>query len=130
MAGRHRLRRSRFILGGAFHDRSLLDGEFDELFLQPLQRSAEHRRATTEILRSFEHRLIDDLPRLHRQIDVPVQLVWGADDPFFPVDRAHEMVATFPDARLEVIPDAALFVHEERPAEVARALLPILTETN
>ena len=31
---------------------------------------------------------------------------------------------TFPDARLEVIEGAGLFSHEERPAEVARALLP------
>jgi hypothetical protein len=37
------------------------------------------------------------------------------------------MVATFPDAHLEVIGDARLFSHEERPADVARAMLPTLT---
>ena len=41
--------------------------------------------------------------RLHQRIDVPVQLVWGEHDKFFPVDWAQEMVGTFPDARLEVI---------------------------
>jgi pimeloyl-ACP methyl ester carboxylesterase len=127
VAGRRRLRRSRFVLGGAFRDPSLLDGEFDEFFLQPLRRSPEHRRATTQLLRSFDYQLIRDLPKLHQRIDVPVQLVWGAEDPFFPVRWAHDMVDTFADGRLEVIPDAALFVHEERPAAVARALLPILT---
>jgi len=129
VAGRRRLRRSRFVLGGAFRDPALLDGEFDEFFLQPLRRSPEHRRATTRLLRSFDYRLIRDLPQLHGRIDVPVQLVWGADDPFFPVRGARDMVETFPNAQLAVIADAALFVHEERPADVASALLPILTAT-
>jgi pimeloyl-ACP methyl ester carboxylesterase len=37
------------------------------------------------------------------------------------------MVSGFPDAQLTVIDDASLFVHEERPAQVAEALLPVLT---
>ncbi len=37
------------------------------------------------------------------------------------------MVADFPDAQIEVIEGAGLFSHEERPADVARALLPTLT---
>jgi pimeloyl-ACP methyl ester carboxylesterase len=52
--------------------------------------------------------------------------VWGEDDIFFPVERAREMVPTFPDARLAVVPGAGLFAHEEKPAEVAAALLPVL----
>ena len=55
--------------------------------------------------------------------------MWGDQDPFFPLAWAEEMVATFPDARLEVVKGAGLSSHEERPAEVARALLPVLTGT-
>ncbi|MGB8859283.1 MAG: alpha/beta hydrolase, partial [Ilumatobacteraceae bacterium] len=126
LAGRPRLRRSRLVLGDAFADRSLLDGEFDEFFLQPLHRSRLHRDAAIRLLRSFDYRLVRELGALHRRIDVPVQLVWGELDRFFPVQWAREMVADFPDARLEVIAGAGLFSHEERPAEVARALLPVL----
>jgi haloalkane dehalogenase len=36
------------------------------------------------------------------------------------------MVGTVPDARLHVVQGASLFVHEERPQEVAQALLPVL----
>jgi pimeloyl-ACP methyl ester carboxylesterase len=36
------------------------------------------------------------------------------------------MVGTFADAHLTEIPGAGLFSHEERPAEVAAALLPTL----
>jgi len=125
--GRRRLRRSGLVLGGAFVDRSLLDGEFDEFFLRPIHTIPARRDAAIRLLKAFDVRFVHELAGVHRRIDVPVQLVWGAKDPFFPLAWAREMVGTFPDARLEVIEDAALFAHEERPAEVARALLPVLT---
>ena len=127
LAGRPRLRRNRYVLGDAFADSSLLEGEFDEFFLQPLHTDPVKREAAIRILRSFDERHVRDLAGLHRRIEVPVHLVWGDQDPFFPLAWAEEMVATFPDARLTVIEGAGLFAHEERPAEVARALLPTLT---
>jgi pimeloyl-ACP methyl ester carboxylesterase len=127
LAGRPRLRRNRLVLGDAFADRSLLDGEFDEFFLRPLHRSRRHRDAAIRLLRSFDHQHLRDLRALHARIDVPVQLVWGDQDRFFPVGRAREMLADFPDAQLTVITGAGLFSHEERPADVARALIPVLT---
>ncbi len=126
VAGRPRLRRIRPVLGDAFADRSLLDGEFDEFFLQPLARIPARRNAATKLLKSFDMALVRDLASIHPRIDVPVQLVWGDRDPFFPLDGATAMVATFPDAHIEVIEGAGLFCHEERPAEVAHALLPTL----
>jgi pimeloyl-ACP methyl ester carboxylesterase len=129
LAGRPRLRRNRLVLGDAFVDRSLLDGEFDEFFLQPLHRSPSHRDAAIKLLRTFDYQHVRELGALHRKIDVPVQLVWGEHDRFFPVRWARDMVADFPNANLTVIAGAGLFSHEERPAEVARALLPALTAT-
>jgi haloalkane dehalogenase len=128
-AGHRRLRRNGFVFGDAFADRSLLDGEFDEFFLEPLHTSPERRDGAGRLLRSFDLQLVHDLADVHRRIDVPVQLVWGARDPYFPLASAKEMVATFPDARLAVIEGAGLFAHEERPAEVAEALLPVLIAT-
>lgn len=129
LAGQPRLRRSRLVLGDAFADRSLLDGEFDEFFLKPLHRSQDHRAATMALLRSFDFSLIDGLEELHRAIHVPVQLVWGELDRFFPVKWARAMLDEFPRASLTIVEGAGLFSHEERPAEVARALLPLLTTT-
>ena len=127
LAGRRRLRRNRLVLGDAFADRSLLDGEFDEFFLRPLHESREARQAAIRLLRSFDYQLVRDLEGLHRRIDVPVRLVWGELDRFFPVQWARDMVSSFPNASIAVIPGAGLFSHEERPAEVAQALLPSLT---
>lgn len=127
LAGKPRLRRNGFVLGDAFADRSLLDGEFDEFFLRPLHEQPSRRRAAIRVLRTFDQRFVHELAELHCRIAVPVQLVWGDQDPFFPLPWAEEMVATFPDARLHVVKGAGLFSHEERPAEVADALLPVLT---
>ena len=122
--GQPRVRRNPLVLGKAFADVCRLDGEFDEFFLRPIHTIPARRDAAIRLLQSFDERYVRELDDLHRRIAVPVQLVWGEQDAFFPVDWAREMVDTFADARLEVIPDAGLFSHEERPAEVAAALLP------
>ena len=129
MAGKPRVVRSKAVFGDAFADRSLLGGEFTEFFLAPLHEIPARRDAAVKLLRSFDMQLVTDLPAVHRRLDVPVQLVWGDKDPFFPVERAKAMVAEFPDAQIEVVEGAGLFSHEERPAEVAEALLPTLTGT-
>lgn len=126
LAGKPRLRRNRFVLGDAFLDSSLLEGEFDEFFLRRLHTDRDYLKATIRLLRSFDKKFVDELATLHAKIDVPVALVWGEQDKFFPVAWAREMVGTFPNAHLSVISQAGLFSHEERPAEVAKALLPTL----
>ena len=45
VAGQPRIRRNRFVLGAAFADASLLDGEFDEFFLRPIHELPERRDA-------------------------------------------------------------------------------------
>ena len=124
--GQRRIRRSDLVLGGAFADKSLLDGEFDELFLAPLRTDRARRDAALKVLDSFSQDHVRALAGLHEQIKVPVQLVWGAGDPFFPVAWAREMAGTFADGRIEVIEGARLFSHEEKPEAVAKALLPVL----
>ena len=124
--------------GGAFLVR--FDFAVPEFFLQPLHRSREYRDATIRLLRSFDYRHVHQLGELHRRIDVPVQLVWGEHDRFFPVKWAEEMVGTFPDASLEVIqphqrerqlrrrleidPQRAFRAHRLGTAELGQALHP------
>jgi haloalkane dehalogenase len=80
-----------------------------------------------QLLKSFDFEHVTRLPEVHKAINVPVHLVWGELDRFFPVKWARSMVDDFANASLTVIPAAGLFAHEERPAEVAQALLPTLT---
>lgn len=125
-ARRPRISRNKFVFGDAFADRSLLGGEFDEFFLAPLRDRADIQDAATKLLKSFGYDHIEALAGIHSRIDVPVQLVWGDRDPFFPIASARADAASFSNAELAEIPGAGLFSHEERPAEVAAALLPTL----
>jgi haloalkane dehalogenase len=122
--GRKRLRRNPLVLGGAFANPALLDGEFDEFFLRPINHVPARRNAAVRLLKNFDEKLIPGLTAVHPRITVPVKLVWGEKDPFFPVAQAKAMVSTFPNASLDVIAGASLFSHEEKPAEVAVAILP------
>lgn len=125
-AGKPAIRRNKFVLGDAFADRSRLDGEFAEFFLDPLATDRRILTAAIALIDSFDPAMVTDLAELHTQIDVPVGLVWGDQDPFFPVANARQMVATFADASLVEIPGAGLFSHEEAPDAVAEALLTVL----
>ena len=77
-------------------------------------------------LRSLAWQPVDALEHEHARLTMPVQLIWGADDPTFPVEYARRMVRQLPDARLVEIPGGRLLVHEEKPADVARAVLGFL----
>ncbi|MGU3292632.1 alpha/beta fold hydrolase [Williamsia sp. M5A3_1d] len=122
------LRRSRLALGDCFADRGRLDGEFAEFFLDPLRDDPDRRWAVGELLRNFDVGAIAALPAIHRRIEVPVGLVYGDRDAFFPLERSREMVSTFGGpATLSVIPGGRLFVHEESAQQVAEALVPVLS---
>jgi haloalkane dehalogenase len=124
-----RIRRNTLAFGTIFDDRSLLDGEFDELLMRPIYSDRAHQDAAARCLRSFEPSMLSELADIHRRLDVPVHLVWGEHDRFFPPADARKMASTFPNATMTVIANAALCPHEERPAEVAAALLPTLLGT-
>jgi haloalkane dehalogenase len=124
-----RLRRQELVLGSAFADRRLLDGEFDEFFLRPIYTDPARRKAAFDLLDSFDVDDVTALADVHRRMTEPVRLVWGERDPFFPLGWAREMADSFADGTLDVIEGARLFVHEERPAEVAASLLATVLPT-
>jgi pimeloyl-ACP methyl ester carboxylesterase len=111
------LRRSKYGFAGAFHDRSLIDGEFFTLFLAPLLASRRATAGQVALIRQFDLEVLDELAAVHARITAPVQLIWGADDRWFPVDRARAMLDQFAGgAELVELPRARVFAHEEYPA--------------
>ncbi len=118
--------RSSMGFGGCFTDLDLIDGEFREHVVEPLLASPGRMDGMARYLRGAQWAPVDALAQAHARLTRPVELVWGADDPTFPVALARRMVPQFPDARLVEIPGARLLVHEEKPAEVADAVLAFL----
>jgi haloalkane dehalogenase len=118
--------RSGMGFGGCFTDLGLLDGDFHEYVVQPLLQSARRMEGMGRYLSGLTWGPVDALEKEHAQLTMPVQLIWGADDPTFPVAHARRMTSQLPDARLVEIPGGRLLVHEEKPAEVAAAALRFL----
>jgi pimeloyl-ACP methyl ester carboxylesterase len=118
--------RSSMGFGGCFTDLSLIEGDFHEQFVEPLKHSALRQDGMRRYLRGAMWGPVDALAREHARLTMPVLLIWGADDPTFPVTLARTMVGQFPNARLAEIPAAKLLVHEEKPEEVARLALDFL----
>lgn len=114
------LRRSGLGFGGCFHDRRLIEGEFASLFVEPLLASPRVAAGQLALVRQFDWSVIDGMAATHARITAPVSLLWGTDDPWFPLARARGMVDQFPGgAELVELSGGKLFVHEERPAEWA-----------
>jgi pimeloyl-ACP methyl ester carboxylesterase len=112
--------RSSMGFGGCFCDLALLEGDFATYVIEPFKRSPRRMEGMRAYLRGATWGPVDALAREHARLTMPVELVWGAEDPTFPVALARVMVAQFPAARLVEVPGARLLVHEEKPVDVAR----------
>ncbi len=73
-----------------------------------------------------------DLPGLYseveaaaRSLEVPSVILWGDHDPFFPV-QVGERTAAALGARLQILAGCGHFVPEERPEQVAAAILELM----
>jgi haloalkane dehalogenase len=113
--------------GGCFVDPSLIEGDFKEHIVAPLIRSSRRTAGAIRYIRGLDWSVIDGLAAEHQRITVPVQFIWGREDPTFPEPLGRRMSTQFPNCvGFESIAGARLLPHEEKPADVARVLLPFL----
>ena len=121
--------RSGMGFGGCFHDLNLLDGEFHEQFVAPYIRSSRRTEGMARYLIGLPWQIVDAMAHWHAEMRLPVLLVWGEDDPTFPVALARTMAKQFPEGReLVAIPRTKLLPHEEQPQAVADAVLRFLAD--
>jgi len=67
-----------------------------------------------------------DLTSRLGELNLPVQLIWGADDPLFPVSHAARAHSLIDQSRLAVIEGAGHTPQAERPEEFNRVLRKFL----
>ena len=119
--------RTPLVLGGTVFDTAFLDGEFRTNVLTPILADDDAMDNALEMIRHFSLDDIDALAATHANLEMPVLLVWGAQDPFFPVAKARQMIGQFGGVvDFETISEAKLLVHEEHPqrfAELTRAFV-------
>jgi pimeloyl-ACP methyl ester carboxylesterase len=60
-------------------------------------------------------------------VDVPVLVLWGAEDAWLAPETGERLAAAIPGARLELVAGAGHFVMEDEPAMVAEGLAAFLS---
>jgi haloalkane dehalogenase len=121
LLGTRWLRRSRLVFGACFHDVDRAEGEFQELFVEPLLRSDRALAGQMRLPAAWRWAEVDALAERHAQIVAPTLLLWGEGDPYFPAHKARAMAPQFAGgATFRSWPDARLFPHEEHPERFAQ----------
>lgn len=124
------LRHSALGYKGCFHDVAYVEGEFMDWFVRSMSRDPRVALGQARLLYDFDWSIIDTLDRVHARIQAPVKLIWGAQDPFFPLERAKRTLRQFAGgASLSVLDPGKLFVHEEFPEAFAREARSFLEQT-
>jgi pimeloyl-ACP methyl ester carboxylesterase len=86
---------------------------------QRLWHSDRHVHAVFTMMAGWD---VAPLRRSLGQLAVPTLLVSGANDPWFPPRLVEALAAELPRATHITLPSASHLSHEERPADVARAI--------
>ena len=88
------------------------------------------REGAKEAFRGFIN-LFDDYlaPELMKDLQTPVDLIWGEKDPWEPLEEAQRWFTTFRCIRsLEIIPEAGHCPHDEAPDHVNNILLKLIQQ--
>ena len=64
----------------------------------------------------------DEVQDKYGEIDLPVKVIWGSDDTWIPVDRAHRLAEMMPHAELDIIDSAGHLIHYDQPVALAMSL--------
>lgn len=86
------------------------------------------RRAVLRLYRNTREMngAMQDIANALQLLDLPAQVVWGAQDPYIPVDFAERQRKVFPRAEVLVLRDSGHWPFIDNPDAVARAIVPFL----
>ena len=113
----------RSVLKQAYPSGANIDDELVNLLFQPTQRDG-----AAEAFRGFIN-LFDDYlaPQLMEGLTVPVDLIWGEQDPWEPIAEARRWANTLSCIRsIEIIPNAGHCPHDEAPEPVNAAICRLI----
>ena len=81
------------------------------------------RHAFYRQITQADSRYTDEVQPLYPSIKVPTQILWGEEDTWIPLAKAHALKALIPAASLHTIPDTGHLVIEEAPERIVEAIL-------
>src|SRR5205807_1125690 len=81
-----------------------LDPELTRSWITPALTDRAVRRDTAKVFRGIDPAELVEVSKRLRGFTKPVVLLWGDEDPFFPMDLAHRLCDACADARLVEMP--------------------------
>ncbi|WP_432484277.1 alpha/beta fold hydrolase [Kineococcus esterisolvens] len=109
----------RAYVAGASH-RGLSGTQLDAL-LEPWT-TPQGQAAFYRQIAQADEAFTDVLEPLYGSLELPVHVVWGQEDTWIPVDRAHRLAGAIPGAALTVVPGAGHLVQLDQPVHLATTL--------
>jgi len=113
----------------AAHLRTAVHGAFDENAFAAYHGRWQGIAGQTAYLHKvahFDEQHTRQFEPLLETIQVPVLIVWGANDGWLDPDLASRLGALIPESAVKIIPNAGHFAMEDAPTEVTEALLDFL----
>jgi pimeloyl-ACP methyl ester carboxylesterase len=82
------------------------------------------RKAVLKLYRASPPSAMDQLSTGLRALDVPALVVWGAKDPYIPVEQADLQLRTFPAAEVHVLDDSGHWPFIDNPERTRELVVP------
>lgn len=83
---------------------------------------AEGQAAFYRQIAQADQAYTDEIEKRYPELDLPVMVIWGEEDTWIPVDRAHQLASLIPGAELRLVPGAGHLIQLDRPAALATTL--------
>ena len=84
------------------------------------------RRTAMRLYRATDERVLSRSPEPLRALDPPALVIWGAHDPYLPVEYAERQRDALPSAEVVVLPDSGHWPHHDDPDAVRSQLTGFL----
>jgi pimeloyl-ACP methyl ester carboxylesterase len=86
------------------------------------------RRDLAKFARQVHPRVLLDAASRFGQFTGPVRVLWGEDDPYFPLKLGRQLSYAFPNGTLTTVPAGRTFLPLDHPDQVASEIAAALTE--
>lgn len=74
----------------------------------------------------MDQRYTDEIERRYGELRCPVEILWGEQDRWIPLERGRELASRIPGALLRPIPEAGHLLQEDAPEAIVAAVLEFL----
>lgn len=107
-------------------DPARMSGDVLDAYLAPHRSRLGQTSFFEHQVRHYDSRYTEELTDRLGDLDLPVRLLWGAQDRWQPLSYGHRLASDIPGAELTVVQNAGHFLMEDAPDRVASELLDFL----